>query len=462
MGVDFVVSRKKRKVGVEEKVAAVLNYVTIFPPMSDHQFHHQGEAAGLIEPLDERVREYIKKLVRGGVRRKADILSGTKEYVNEEIFQGLLNPDRLRRRFKPDPHTIRNIIACVRYETRYSKFDQENVMELKKKWEADANVKFIPKGSAPKLEEILDKFDSEYLEWDDADDIEEIPLNVDTLSELMGVLIDSFVPNLYERYVSLNIKYTDGYKGYSSSLPRYMVNRPGPLIEDMLQKKNKITPFMVSSVQPVLVCTSPVFAVQSVSPTSDETNMYIIKFGDKDTIFSCECGSFKHDRLLCKHFFAVFESKLGDFGDISPLYTNHTNIDWDVVGGVRVFGPEPEQQNQVIVVNQPCYSTSYNETHGFDFTASLPGRKKHGAKVAKQKLLSDLKVITEKIHNIRDYDHIMSMQEKVTEILQQANESLKMENEGELCSRVDNNSADQYQIWMVLLTVMMIYFGWYC
>ena len=64
-----------------------------------------------------------------------------------------------------------------------------------------------------------------------------------TLSELMDVLIESFVPSLYEQYVSLDIKYTDGYKGYSSSLPRYMVNRPGPLVEDMLRKKNKITPY---------------------------------------------------------------------------------------------------------------------------------------------------------------------------------------------------------------------------
>ena len=103
--------------------------------MSDHQFHHQGEAAGLIESLDERVCEYIKKLVRGGVRRKADLLSRAKEYVNVDIFKGLSNLDRLQRRFKPDPRTIHNIIACVRYETQYSKFDQENVMELKK-WEA--------------------------------------------------------------------------------------------------------------------------------------------------------------------------------------------------------------------------------------------------------------------------------------------------------------------------------------
>ena len=34
-----------------------------------------------------------------------------------------------------------------------------------------------------------------------------------TLSELMCVLIDSFIPNLYEKYVSLNIQYIKGYKG---------------------------------------------------------------------------------------------------------------------------------------------------------------------------------------------------------------------------------------------------------
>ena len=223
--VDFVVARKKRKVGVEEKVAAVLNYITIFPPMSDHQFHHQGEAAGLIEPLDERVREYIKKLVRGGVRRKADILSRTKEYVNEEIFQGLSNPDRLRRRFKPDPHTIRNIIACVRYETRYSKFDQENVMELKKKWEADANVKFIPKGSAPKLEEILDKFDNENLEWDDVDDIEEIPLtvNIEVDSKLCFVYQSKHMQRLYRMYGKHLVLLDATHKVCKYSLPLFFL-----------------------------------------------------------------------------------------------------------------------------------------------------------------------------------------------------------------------------------------------
>ena len=128
--------------------------------MLDHKNHHQGLAAGLIEPLDDRVREFMKSLVRGGVRRKAEIMSRTLDYVNNEIFKGEPNPDRLRRRFKQDTQTVRNIVNGVRYEKRYSKFDQENIMEKKKKWEAGGYVKFIPKGSEPNIEDIIDKMEN--------------------------------------------------------------------------------------------------------------------------------------------------------------------------------------------------------------------------------------------------------------------------------------------------------------
>ena len=127
--VDFVVGKMKPK---KKEIVVSLQFITKFPSMSDHQFHHQGQAAGLIEPLDEEVRDFVKKIVRGGVRRKAEILSRIADFVNNDLFAGEPNPDRLRRRFKPDAQTIRNLISSVKSETRFSKFDQENVAELKK------------------------------------------------------------------------------------------------------------------------------------------------------------------------------------------------------------------------------------------------------------------------------------------------------------------------------------------
>ena len=114
-----------------------LQFLTEFPTLDAHRYHHIGQAAGLIEPLDERVKEYIKQLVRGKCRKKQDILSRTADFVKSTIFGGESHPDRLRRRFKPTGKTIKNLIAGVQLETTYSKFDQENVqhqMEEWKKW----------------------------------------------------------------------------------------------------------------------------------------------------------------------------------------------------------------------------------------------------------------------------------------------------------------------------------------
>ena len=61
--IDFV-APKKTKIGKQDEVSVRLIYVTKFPHLSSHKFHHLGQAAGIIEPLDERVREHIKKLVR--------------------------------------------------------------------------------------------------------------------------------------------------------------------------------------------------------------------------------------------------------------------------------------------------------------------------------------------------------------------------------------------------------------
>ena len=69
----------------------------------------------------------------------------------------------------------------------------------------------------------------------------------------------------------MNIKYTVGHKGYCCTIPRYTINRPGPLAEDMLQKRNKVTSFMVSSVQ-YIDNDEKSYDVQSVSPTSNGTN----------------------------------------------------------------------------------------------------------------------------------------------------------------------------------------------
>ena len=108
-------------------------------------YHNTGEAAFLIEPLDERISEYLKKIIRSGCRRPKELQSRADEFVREKIFSTENPPNILRRKFRPNRRKIRNIINSVKNEIRFSKVDQENVNHLKKDWESEGTVFFQPR-----------------------------------------------------------------------------------------------------------------------------------------------------------------------------------------------------------------------------------------------------------------------------------------------------------------------------
>ena len=142
--------------------------------------------------------------------------------------------------------------------------------------------------------------------------------------------------------------------------------------------------------------------------------------GMKITFVLVNAPVFKRDRLLCKHFFVVFESGVGHFSDISSLYLNHpyTNIDYEVVGNIQVFGSKTVAP---IADEAPCFSG-----HNMDLTAPLPGARKSTSYF---------------LYNIGDYDAKTSMQDKLDGILQDANVALEIQNEGQLCTRINDDGA---------------------
>ena len=62
----------------------------------------QGQAAGLTEPLDERIVKYLKKLRRNGCRNSKDLQSRAAEFVQDKIFFGENHPSSLRVKFNPN------------------------------------------------------------------------------------------------------------------------------------------------------------------------------------------------------------------------------------------------------------------------------------------------------------------------------------------------------------------------
>ena len=112
--------------------------------LGSHRYHIVGEAAWLIEPLDDRVSAYIRKSVKG-CRRPKELQSRAKEFVRNQIFFQENPPPSIRLRFYPNTRKEKNIVNSIKQEVRHSKIDQENLMALTENWRKSANTHFTPK-----------------------------------------------------------------------------------------------------------------------------------------------------------------------------------------------------------------------------------------------------------------------------------------------------------------------------
>ena len=121
--------KKLGNVVKSEEFKGKLQYLRQFPDHSAHQNHHTGQAAGISEPLDNRVVEYLKKQIREGCRRTKDLQSRAKLFVDQTILLEE-NPTIFRHRFRPTRKKIKNLITAVKVETRFVCFYGSNWQDL--------------------------------------------------------------------------------------------------------------------------------------------------------------------------------------------------------------------------------------------------------------------------------------------------------------------------------------------
>ena len=130
--------------------------------------------------------------------------------------------------------------------------------------------------------------------------------------------------------MSLNVKFSSGYKTYAENIPSYLQNRPRSLVTFLLERAQRVSTLMTDSVREQ---TDGSFEVSSDDPGINVTNLkYNISFGDNETFCSCSCRDFRRTRLLCKHTFAIIESGRKQFSDLTKLFLNHpfTNLNRDL------------------------------------------------------------------------------------------------------------------------------------
>ena len=136
--------------------------------------------------------------------------------------------------------------------------------------------------------------------------------------------------------MTLNVKYSSEHKWNTGVVPKFLQNRPCELVKFLLERSQRVLTRMTESVKETV---NGVFRVLSDDPgISNKEKEYTLVFGDQETFCSCTCRDFRRTQLLCKHFFAVFESNKKQFHDISQLFRDHhfTYLDDGLFGNNEV------------------------------------------------------------------------------------------------------------------------------
>ena len=131
----------------------------------------------------------------------------------------------------------------------------------------------------------------------------------------------------FPRYVELNTRCSEGYRRYSSDVPKYLHNKPRPFVNHCRQRI--ISAVEVEPQHIKEVCNGiedGQFQVQSQSSNT----WYSLSFGAGDVMPRCSCPDFCHTGLLCKHFFAIFDHyPKWQWGSLPEKYRENPHLSLD-------------------------------------------------------------------------------------------------------------------------------------
>ena len=110
-----------------------------------------------------------------------------------------------------------------------------------------------------------------------------------SLSELLTVIIESFIPKRYSKYVALNIRYGDGCNKYTSGVPEFLRNGPKQVVDMLLDEMYRVTDDIV-----VRSLGNVTYIVESFEEGTRIQKEYRTYFGNNDQFCSCTCYNFRH------------------------------------------------------------------------------------------------------------------------------------------------------------------------
>ncbi|XP_026170383.1 uncharacterized protein LOC113134972 isoform X2 [Mastacembelus armatus] len=236
-----------------------------------------------------------------------------------------------------------------------------------------------------------------------------------TLSEMMTVIVNDFIPQWQKKYTQLNIQYSSGCT-FSENIPAFLHNRPCDMVMHIVDR-------MAADLGAVYVTelSNRTFKVTSES----DGESYVVTLGSSSTLPSCSCEDWKRNRLPCKHFCAGFREGW-TWDDLCSQYRNNPLFTLDPVcfssnPSASQSAEEPlEHQDHEAEIQENDGKDTHVEDQGnemllHDYATllnELPSRTRTNKKIntARRRCIERLKAISDSILSVDNEDFLQSLE----------------------------------------------------
>ena len=134
-----------------------------------------------------------------------------------------------------------------------------------------------------------------------------------TLSALVSLLVERFLPEAQQSYVLPNLKTAEWYRRYNDFVPHFLRGRPRSVILHCLDRQSRSNKYHDEDL--IDGEKEGVFIIQR-----KDGAQYMVDFGrnSQEQMPSCSCKDWTRWHIPCKHFFAVFRLRQAWCWDALP------------------------------------------------------------------------------------------------------------------------------------------------
>lgn len=120
-----------------------------------------------------------------------------------------------------------------------------------------------------------------------------------SVSGLCSTIIEKFLPEILQKYILLNTKFSSRFMLYDYSVPRYLQDKPTWFVKHCFQRLHSAKSY--NNIHEDVAVLSDDNTYNVVSQTN-KAKKHVVHFGGINLFPTCDCFDYKKKLIPCKHF----------------------------------------------------------------------------------------------------------------------------------------------------------------